>query len=240
MLRLITSHPRWPDLGLAEDDLRAQLMGPPELELGDAVRAVGIAHARAHGKARWGDKSPGYLVAMPKIQEAVPEARFIHVIRDGRDVALSMAGLSWAPDDAAVVAQRWSRRIGRARDAASSLTAGSYEEVRYESLVTDPEGVLRSLVSTLDLPWSDAMLTYHHDAAERMADTARELRGEKGRVIAAADRGRQHALVRQPPRPDRVGRWRNEMAPADRAAFERVASRMLAERGYEVPGAPTE
>ena len=92
------------------------------------------------GKPRWGDKTPAYVKRMPMISKALPEARFVHVIRDGRDVALSRARRRAcrepAPPERA--AETWRKRILRAREAAERLD--HYLEVRYEDLVTRHRG----------------------------------------------------------------------------------------------------
>ena len=131
-----------------------------EISLPQALRAVGEAYALAAGKPRWGDKTPGYVTAMELIQGALPEARFVHVIRDGRDVAVSLAGVAWGPEDAAGAAKLWSRRIRIARRQAARLAPGTYTEVRYEELVSDPRGVLGRLCGILELPFSEEMLSY--------------------------------------------------------------------------------
>ena len=232
-LELITGHPRWQELDIEAGALEEQLMKPASLDVGDVVRAPFLVHARTRGKMRWGDKTPPYITKMRRIQRAVPEAVFIHVIRDGRDVALSWGEVSWGVDDVAEAAGKWMRRIGIARRDASELRADRYFEVRYEDLVADPERALRRLATAIDLPWEDGMLDYHQGAEERMAPSMHELHSARGRTITADQKERQWALVSEPPRMDRVSRWRREMNAGDRRAFEAVAGEMLATLGYE-------
>ena len=54
-----------------------------------------------------GDKTPGYVREMIRIEHVLPEARFIHLIRDGRDVALSVLARDWGPDTVEGAARRW-------------------------------------------------------------------------------------------------------------------------------------
>jgi len=49
-------------------------------------------NARGEGKSRWGDKTPYYVMHLPKLLEWFPDAQIVHLIRDGRDVALSLFG----------------------------------------------------------------------------------------------------------------------------------------------------
>jgi hypothetical protein len=101
--------------------------------------------------------------------------------------------------------------------------------------VAEPEPVLRKVARFVDLPWDEAMLAYHRKAEERMSrEMARTLKPLGGGTITAEERARQHELVSRPPSQSRVGRWRTEMSPEDRAAFELVAGKMLKRLGYEL------
>ena len=85
------SHREWEDFALhRRRGARLAARRCPKLEPGPAVRAFYEAYAARAGKPRWGEKTPRYVLKMPLIQAALPEARFVHVIRDGRDVALSV------------------------------------------------------------------------------------------------------------------------------------------------------
>jgi hypothetical protein len=230
---LIVSHPRWGDFGLPREELWERLEGYEELGLGDPARAFFEAYAAREGKPRWGDKSPPYAWKGPRIQRGLPEAHFVHLIRDGRDVALSLGEVSWGPDDVAEAAGKWVSELTRARKRARRLRRGTYMEARYEDLVTDPEPVLRRVSEFVALPWDDAMLDYHRRAEQRMRTEIRELRPLGGGTITAEERVRQHELVSRPPSPTRAGRWKTDMSPEDRRAFESVAGKLLTQLGYE-------
>ena len=221
VIRLITGHARWPELGIPEPRLPRGWTRRGELDLPQSLRAVGEAYAEAAGKPRWGDKTPGYVTAMEQIQGVLPEARFVHVIRDGRDVAVSLAGVDWGPDDTAAAAKLWSRRIRIARRQSARLAPGTYTEVRYEDLVSDPREVLERLCGFLDLPFSEEMLSYWEGGAKVLGSMA-------------AKRRRQHASVTRPPTPERIGRWRRDLADDERRRFESIAGETLEELGYEV------
>ena len=231
---LITTHPRWGDMGLDPEPLRTRLAQHDPLTAGDAARSFYEAYAAQAGKPRWGDKSPPYAWKSRRIQRALPEARFIHLIRDGRDVALSLSEVSWGPGGLAESARKWVHDMSRARKRAESLRPGTYMEARYEDLVVDPEPVVRRVAAFVDLPWSDAMLCYHEHAEERMQEVVRELRPLGGGTITAEERVRQHQLVSEPPSSSRIGRWRTEMSPEEQEAFRSVAGKLLEELGYEV------
>ena len=232
VMEVITATKRWHDFQLEPSSLLRRLPADRPVKGREAARAFYSAYAESVAKPRWGDKTPVYLKNMLTIQKALPEARFIHIIRDGRDVALSVLGLLFGPDSVDEAARRWRRKVLRAREQASRLC--HYRELRYEDLVADPEPTLRSVCDYIELRWDPAMLEYHRHAAERMAVIARQRERQGLEPIPTGYGPRIHALTSEPPKGERVGRWRAEMAPPDRAAYERRAGDLLAELGYEV------
>ena len=232
VLAILTASRRWSDFKLDPQAVRDRLPAQGPVGGAEAVRAFYGAYAHRAGKSRWGDKTPVYLKHMQRIDKALAEAHFVHIIRDGRDVALSVTGLMFGPDSVEEAARRWKRKVTRARARAARLD--HYLEVRYEDLVLTPDATLRQVCEFIDLPWHPHMLDYHHDAAERMQAIARS-RVRPGRASIPAGYGpRIHALTSEPPSENRVGRWRREMSAEDRSTYERVAGDVLAALGYEL------
>ena len=229
-MELIVSHPRWGDIDLDPEEVERRMADHDPLTAGDAARSFYEAYAAQEGKPRWGDKSPPYTWKARRIQRALPEAHFIHLIRDGRDVALSLSEVSWGPGDVQAAAAKWVEELGSARRRAQRLRPGTYMEVRYEDLVADPEPLLRRIADFVDLPWDGGMLDYHRGAEERMKDGDPRLpsagrRDDHGRGAQAPARAGLEPAQLQPGRAveDRdVGRGspgvrERRRGPADRA-----------------------
>jgi hypothetical protein len=230
-LELITGHRRWPDWGLSEDELRARFDAEEPFGCAEAARAFfGLCAAKA-GKPRWGDKSPSYRIRMRRIAPVLPEARFIHVIRDGRDVALSLMDVPWGPSTIAEAAAMWARDIKRARRQGQRV--GHYMELRYEDLVAEPEERLREVAGFVDLPWDEAILAYHERASDRIGEFARDFAMRRGVSMTAAERAEQHRHTSEPPTAARTGRWREEMSADEHSSFNGEPRKLLAELGYE-------
>jgi hypothetical protein len=229
-----TGHARWGDFGLDAAEYQARVTALEPLTAADAIRAFYRLYAEQQGKRRWGDKTPGYIRKTQPIQRVLPEARFVHMIRDGRDVALSVLPLNFGPATVAEAAELWVKRVSTGRRQARA--ANHYTEVTYEDLIADTEATLRRVCDFIDLDFDPAMLAYHERASDRLAEKARDLPKEGGRTQPAAARVASHALASEAPRSDRIGRWRREMAPADVATYERIAGPLLAELGYELAG----
>lgn len=165
------------------------------------------------------------------IQRLLPEAHFIHLVRDGRDAALSYRGLWFGPgDDIEVQARFWRDQILSARAQARDLM--HYLEVKYEALVVQPEQTLRGICDYLALPYTPAMLDYHRSAATRLAEFRRPF-GPPG--VQPPDRARFLAIhdhTTRPPDPARAGRWRSEMPDSDQRKYEAIAGKLLRQFGY--------
>ncbi len=161
------------------------------------MRAFFDAYAERQGKPRWGDKTPAYMLSVTRIGRALPEARFVHLIRDGRDVALSQTAraINEQPPPAEQAA-KWVKRIGKSREQAAKLGGERYIEARYEDLVRDPEPTLRRICDFVALDFDPAMLTYYERAADRLAEMSGALRAE-GRPRRAGRR-----LPRRQPQAD--------------------------------------
>ena len=233
MLELLTSHRRWGDFTIEPGELAERWAQIEPLSGPEAVRAFFHLYADKQDKhgARWGDKTPGYVKSMREIQGYLPEARFIHLIRDGRDVALSVLKQSWGPQSIEAAAEKWRSRVNRGRSQAPYL--GYYIEVKFEDLVLETERELRRICEFIEVPFDENMLGYHLTAEQRLQEKARALPRVHGEAQSAEKRLASHAKTFEPPNPEMIGTWRQRMSPADRAAYEALAGDLLAELGYD-------
>ena len=211
--------PTLTDWGVTADEVRARLR--PGMSAGEAIAAVYEAYAAQRGKSRWGDKTPLYMQYLGLLERLFPDARFLHLIRDGRDAAVSFlqmpAGVvteGWGhPRSVEGFAAQWRTEIRAARRLGERVGPDRYLELHYEDLVADPAAVLTKACEFAGLAYDPAMLSY------------------AGEVDVSA-KPHQQSLTRPPT----VGLrdWRTELSPEDVAKFESVAGDLLAELGYEV------
>lgn len=140
---------------------------------GDFVHRLYVAVARQRGKRLVGDKSPQYSLQMPLLDRLFPDARYVHLIRDGRDNALAFIDWAekghgparhyelWSEEPVAVSAMWWARRVGTARRDGAKLGPHRYLELHYEDLVTQPAEILETITDFLELEYSPEMLRFH-------------------------------------------------------------------------------
>lgn len=209
---------RW---DLPEEDLRAAL-SPAPTGYAEAVRALYAHYARARGKSRYGDRTNINMFAVPTLASTFPESRFVHLVRDGRDVALSWRELPFGLKRAEEVALHWVANVGAARRAGRWVGTDRYREIHYEHLVEDPEGTLRAVCDFIGLAYHPQMLRYGGHVQE---------------VVESSQRPEVHGgLRRELTGPAR--QWRRDMSRQDVLAFEALAGDLLVELGYELTSSP--
>jgi hypothetical protein len=183
-----------------------------------AVEAPFRAYAARHGKPRWGDKTPHYVHHVDALLEIWPDARFVVLVRDGRDVALSLRRMPFGPNNAWAAGPWWARGV-RAGAEARRRHPGQVRIVRYEDLVADPDGQVRAICAFLELTYDPAML-----------DLAR---ADRSRVVA--DQTSWFPTLFEGVNTRSAGRWQTEMSERDQRLFALHARAELEANGYPVP-----
>jgi hypothetical protein len=213
-LTSLAAHKQFVVWELDIDAVSKELPAGERVDYSAAAEAPYKAYARAHGKDRWGDKTPRYVEDVELLADLFPHAKFVHLVRDGRDVALSYGHVPFGPKTVARAASLWARRVGAGVRAGRALPAGRYIEVRYEDLVEDPEGETRALCDFLELEWDEVML-----------DT------ERAREYVLERAARYNPRVTEPATPP-SHTWETDMPPAHVEVFESVAGDVLSELAY--------
>lgn len=178
------------------------------------------------GKPRWGDKSPQNVLHLDRIFSHFLEARFIHMIRDGRDVACSLRNFPrYRMVDGRRVelgtmnsldqcVRRWVRDVE-----AGMRHRGDprYMEVRYEDLVESAEETLISVLEFLGEPWDERVTKYY----------------EVGTPDRSDEKMLQNPGATKPIYRTAYGRWRKEFTEEDKRVFKSIAGDLLITLGYE-------
>lgn len=209
----------WRQWALDEAALSAIRDDPTLVTVAAVMRAIYAAYAETQGKTRYADKTPQHSLHVRLLATAFPEARFVHLLRDGRDVVPSLLEMPFFPDRFARAALFWQERVEGGLAARTLVGDDRYHELRYEDLVADPERETRALCAFLDLSFEPAMLEYHERAEQ---------------VIAGVYDAGHHLGVLRPPAPTRD--WRTGLPPRRVALFEALVGETLDRAGYERSG----
>ncbi|MBN3960044.1 sulfotransferase [Nostoc sp. NMS8] len=174
LYNLVVNSPSWGGFHLSKEDFYNKLGAINPFNLSDGLRCFYKIYVQQFKKPRYGDKTPQYLTQMSSIQAALPEAHFIHIIRDGRDVALSKRGLGVEPgNDIEAQASNWVWQIREARQQAQFCP--HYLEIHYEDLITDTKSVLMKICQFIDLLYSENLLTQFLPDRTRINNWQREM-----------------------------------------------------------------
>ncbi|MGD8394344.1 MAG: sulfotransferase [Candidatus Eiseniibacteriota bacterium] len=188
----------------------------------DAVRLATLVDAlygsfcASEGKHIWGDKSL-FFEQIDVLHALFPGARFIHVVRDGRDVFNSWRRIEPGRDRAAVVALDWRHKLQRIERSFTALPEASRRVIRYEDLLEQPEATTRALCAFCGVPHEEGMLEFYR--------TSRTYIGEH-----------HSELIFQPIDRRNVGKWQRRLTGREARIFTTLARRRLERHGYPTGG----
>jgi hypothetical protein len=190
--------------------------GPPTL--GSAIGIVLLSYAERFARPRWGEKRPGYFRHIDVLMRVFPGAQIIHIVRDPRDCVASLKRMPWWNRPTHHSVSAWAQSIDYT-DEAIRRWPGTVTRVQYERLVADPEPELAALCAALGED-------YHREMAE------------PERLAPVVVPGRHwHASTRATTTTERVGQWREGLAPWEAALCETVLAERMTRFGYELTGA---
>lgn len=222
----------WNDFGIDKVDFWHRLCALRPFSITGGLRVFYGMYADRLERPLFGEKTPADTHCMPEIEQYLPEARFVHIVRDPRDVVLSLRRTT-AGQSIERTARIWVDMVSRGR--ASAAQVRHYHEVRYENLVLEPEAELRKVCAFLQLEYGAQMLDYRA-GGERYIQHLGDRRLPDGRTKVRRElRAKLHENLAQPLRADRVHGWRGQMSEEDRAEVEAVAAPLMREMGYDIP-----
>jgi Sulfotransferase family len=180
-------------------------------------------HGEIKGKRFVGEKTPKYVRYLRTLHQLWPHAKVVHLVRDGRNVALSLLEWgkaernvgrfsTWDEDPVATAALYWEWNVRLGREAVALLGPDRYYELRYEALIADPELECRKLCEFLDIAYDPAMLRFHEGRRRPKPGLSAK---RAWRPITAGLRD-----------------WRAQMRPDDVQRFEAASGPLLDELGY--------
>jgi len=203
------------DIDLHPVYVQARSLPQEERSLAKVLDLIFLHYASVHfpNATVWGDQSPFNARRLDWIRQIFPRGRYLHILRDGRDVVASYKqkgdGVEWAWD-------RWSVAVQGARRLQTQLPPESFLEIRYEDLVTDTEATLRQVCAFAGISYQPIMLEYWK------LPTTQE---HQYRSF--------HQNLARPVFPTSIGRWKERLTPAEQARTQEALGDLLREMGYE-------
>ena len=214
---IITGHYRWPDMGLSETDFKGAVARLERPYLQDILNVIYNFFLETEGKTIWGDKTPPYVSIIPGLLSLYPDARIIHLIRDGRDVARSFQATGWYGPWLHKNTSEWKGAIRLIRDCRRNHPGLGIYEVRYEDLVLNTEETIHALCRNLDITFEPGMLDWTDGLDMKIPEREAHI----------------HRKLNRKPRTTDVFRWKTEMTRRELLVTEAFISRELASAGYQ-------
>jgi hypothetical protein len=219
----LLAHRKFARLQIGEEQILAIAGRDRRVSYSSLVSQIFDLYGHAQGKPLVGDKTPAYVRSIDALHGHWPWARFGHVIRDGRDVALSMMDwpkvhpkpgdfATWNEDPISTAALWWELNVSRGREARKLLGPELFYEVRYESLVARPREECAALCAFLNVRFDDSMLKFY--AARESTDPGLEVKCV-GLPVTSGLRD-----------------WLSQMSPEHIESFEAIAGELLEDLGY--------
>ncbi|HEY1300262.1 MAG TPA: sulfotransferase [Stellaceae bacterium] len=213
----ITGHYRWPDMRLPTAEFRRRIEQFERPALRDIVEVIYREHARRDNKPRWGDKTPGYIEIVPQLVQMFPGSRFIHLCRDGRDVAKSFQQQGWYGPWLHANFFEWNEAWDYRERWNGTVFAQNILDVRYEELTLETEQTVQRICAFLDEKFEPQMLAWQSRVEDLIPAREVPIHDKLRRAPVAAD----------------VGRWRREMTVREQFVSEAFIGPRLRRAGYE-------
>lgn len=173
-------------------------------------------HMTWAGKVRWGNKSTFMVDHVDRVLARFPDARFLWLVRDPRDVAVSSQQSVFSPFHPYFTACLWREQQERGLALEQRLGPAVLKRLPYESLLADPEAVVREICAFLGEQFEPEMLRYHESgAAKRGAGLSESWRNTAAPVIQA-----------------NAGKWRGKLSEEELRAVEGVCREPMEALGY--------
>ena len=128
--------------------------------IGEITGTVFQQYSQTRHKSRWGDKRPYYIRYIPQLLKLYPDARIIHVIRNGHDCIASLKRMPWWKKNSihSMLNWRYSIRMGAKT---AKVYKDQFLEVRYEDIVRHPEAQLKKICDFINVKYESGMLEFH-------------------------------------------------------------------------------
>ena len=185
--------------------------------LEESINQIYLAYAQHFGKDIWGDKTPQYTSEIAILNQMFPNSKFIHLVRDGRDVALSLVKQWWGANDFVTAMKYWATKVTSAKKMLNMLPEEQYIELKFEDLVSEPEDQLKRITQFLKVDYQAKMLTNYPIKA----------RDKVGNRIKA-----HHVNLTEQPLPSQAYKWKKSLKPPNQAIAFEIAGSVLLGLGY--------
>lgn len=202
-------------LGATPEEIESRVIRGDRVGVIDALFSL---YAKQQGATRWGDKTPDHIRHLDEIRGDFPDAKLIHLVRDGRDRAEARRRMIWGPSTPLGMAREWRDETMRWKAFCDEHGEDGTLVVRYEDLVSAPHETMRRIFEFLEEPVVDTVGAYASTPLTRTLSTTQSgWHSSLGRGISTK----------------KVGIYRRALSDREIEIFESVARDALVAYGYQ-------
>ena len=215
---VILSVPRFLTWNIKQEQLKSIIFSEDNTTIPDVINSIFNFKTGNGDDVMWGDKTPEYTMCVDDIHKFFPSALFIHIVRDGRDVADSFKMRKWYGWSIFQRAKHWMNYTQAAIDFGNKINKDQFINIRYEDLVLETEKTLKKICDFLQISYEENMLTYMDDVEKNITDVEKE--------------SKVHKKLKRLPKKSDVYKWHGSWSKLSLFKFESVAYKNLNKFGY--------
>jgi hypothetical protein len=187
----------------------------------DLLRILCTTYAERSEARAWGEKTPDHLGHVNTLLREFPESVVLSIVRDPRDVCLSLRGMPWNRDSLPESARKW-RRYASVTTRYQKSYPSRFRAVRYEDLLDNPRQVLRKTLEWIGASFEEGVFAFYKREGESVGATQEPWKKKTRRPLDQTNKEK----------------WRTQMGPAERWIVQMLTRPELKEWGYDAPDVP--
>ena len=195
----------------------SQLSQKNGISLRDLIDGLFSSYCDSRGKKIWGDKTPSFFRKLDILSALFPDAKFIHIIRDGRDVFDSWRRMDPSKGNAAVTALDWRYKLFRIEKSFTGIPESNKIIIRYEDLIDGPYTTIKAVCRMIGINYEDRMLDFYKTSHEYIGTHHSEL------IFKPIDRENKY-------------KWKKNLSLREIVVFNLLSKHCLKKNGYEIKG----
>lgn len=197
------------------NDFFSQFSHHEKLTLRELIDRIFSAYCRSEGKSIWGNKTPSFFRKIDILQTLFPDAKFIHIVRDGRDVFDSWRKMNPLNNNVAAVALDWRYKLSRIEKSFKNIPEENKITIRYEDLLENPEDTIKSVCSVIGIGYEKVMLDFYKTSHKHTIPHHSE-------------------LIFKPLNKENTNKWKKNLLPREVKIFNMLAGHYLKKYNYEI------
>lgn len=181
----------------------------------DLIDELFSCYCKKEGKSIWGNKTPSFFRKIDILYKLFPDAKFIHIVRDGRDVFDSWRKMRPSMNNVSFVALDWSYKLFRIEKSFRKIPVDNKITIRYEDLLCSPEKTIKCICSVIEVEYEPKMLDFYKSSHQHTIPHHSEL------IFKPLDKGN-------------TAKWKKRLTSREISIFNLLAGHYLRKYNYEI------